>query len=99
MLQKLRTVEQAELGLDVENFQTGASGCGLCALFGLRESGVTHLKVVGRGNHTEAMLQDIRQLKRSLEILETAGTEREFQRNMKTEIFPDGCSGNCYYRS
>lgn len=99
MLQKLRTVEQAEPGLDVENFQTGASGCGLCALFGLRESGVTHLKVVGRGNHTEAMLQDIRQLKRSLEILETAGTEREFQRNMKTEIFPDGCSGNCYYRS
>lgn len=99
MLQKLRTVEQADLGLDVENFQTGASGCGLCALFGLRESGVTHLKVVGRGNHTEAMLQDIRQLKRSLEILETAGTEREFQRNMKTEIFPDGCSGNCYYRS
>ena len=99
MLQKLRTVEQAEPGLDVENFQTGASGCGLCTLFGLRESGVTHLKVVGRGNHTEAMLQDIRQLKRSLEILETAGTEREFQRNMKTEIFPDGCSGNCYYRS
>lgn len=99
MLQKLRTVEQAEPGLDVENFQTGASGCGLCALFGLRESGVTHLKVVGRGNHTEAMLQDIRQLKRSLEILETAGTEREFQRNMKTEIFPGGCSGNCYYRS
>lgn len=99
MLQKLRTVEQAEPGLDVENFLTGVSGCGLCALFGLRESGITHLKVVGRGNHTEAMLQDIRQLKQSLEILETAWTKREFQRNMKTEIFPDGCSGNCYYRS
>lgn len=99
ILQKLRTVEQTEPSLDVEKFLTGASGCGLCALFGLQESGITHLKVVGRGNHTEAMLQDIRQLKRSLEILETAGTEREFQRSMKTEIFPSGCSGNCYYRS
>lgn len=98
MLQKLRTVEQTEPGLDVENFQTGASGCGLCALFGLRESGITHLKVVGRGNHTEAMLQDIRQVKRALEMLETVGTKEEFQKQMKAEVFPNGCSGNCYYR-
>ncbi len=98
MLQKLRTMEQAEPGLDVENFLTGVSGCGLCALFELRESKITHLKVVGRGNHTESMLQDIRQVKRALEMLETAGTKEEFQKQMKAEVFPGGCSGNCYYR-
>ena len=65
----------------------------------IRQKESRELEVMLQKLHTEAMLQDIRQLKRSLEILETAGTEREFQRNMKTEIFPDGCSGNCYYRS
>lgn len=98
MLQKLRTVESTELSPDVENFRTGASGCGLCALFELRESKITHLKVVGRGNHTESMLQDIRQVKRALEMLETVGTKEEFQKQMKSEVFPGGCSGNCYYR-
>lgn len=98
MLQKLRTVEPTELSPDVENFQTGESGCGLCALFELRESKITHLKVVGRGNHTESMLQDIRQVKRALEMLETVGTKEEFQKQMKAEVFPGGCSGNCYYR-
>ena len=98
MLQKLRTVEPTELSPAVENFRTGESGCGLCALFELRESKITHLKVVGRGNHTESMLQDIRQVKRALEMLETARTKEAFQKQMKSEVFPGGCSGNCYYR-
>lgn len=98
MLQKLRTVEPTELSPAVENFRTGESGCGLCALFELWESKITHLKVVGRGNHTESMLQDIRQVKRALEMLETARTKEEFQKQMKAEVFPGGCSGNCYYR-
>lgn len=28
----------------------GATGCGLCALYQLRAAGITHLKLVGRGN-------------------------------------------------
>ena len=78
--------------------RTGASGCGLCALWKLRNIGVTHLKVVGRGNHTESMLRDIRQLKKAFAILDTVERESEFQKQIQERLFPNGCSGNCYYR-
>lgn len=97
-LQKLQTKEHTEEGFYVENGQTGASGCGLCALWKLRNIGVTHLKVVGRGNHTESMLRDIRQLKKAFTILDTVERESEFQKQIQERLFPNGCSGNCYYR-
>ena len=83
--------------LDVENYRTGAGGCGLCALHDLQKAGITYLKIVGRGNYAEFMRQDIIRLKKALMILETAETKREFRDRMKRELFPDGCSQNCYY--
>ena len=35
-----------------DGYLCGATGCGLCALYRLREIGITHLKLVGRGNYT-----------------------------------------------
>lgn len=61
------------------------------------KAGITYLKIVGRGNYTEFMQQDIIRLKKALMILETAETKREFRDRMKQELFPDGCSQNCYY--
>ncbi len=78
---------------------TGATGCGLCALYRMQKAGVTHLKLVGRGNHTDCMQRDIRQMKNALHILENSENEAQFQREMKRALFSGGtCSGECYYR-
>lgn len=70
---------------DDNGYLCGATGCGLCALYRLRDAGITHLKLVGRGNYTDFMEKDIRNLKAA------------FRTEMKKQIFPYGCSGNCYY--
>ncbi len=76
---------------------TGFSGCALCSLWKLREAGITHLKVVSRGNDTVSAVNDIKALKRALCILEESRTEEIFINDMKRELFPSGCSNNCYY--
>lgn len=80
-----------------EGYLCGATGCGLCALYRLREIGITHLKLVGRGNYTDFMEQDIRMLRQALAILETSASEKDFQLNMREQLFPQGCSSHCYY--
>jgi len=75
----------------------GESGCGLCALWRLRDAGITHLKLVGRGAHTEDMLRDIRACKQALYILGQSQDEEQYLKEMKATIFPEACSGCCYY--
>lgn len=84
--------------IETEREIPGKSGCGLCALWKLRDAGVEYLKLVGRGNYSEDMVRDIQALKQALACLSTSASEEEYIRNMKKKIFPDGCSGNCYYR-
>lgn len=83
---------------DPTGYLCGETGCGLCALYQLKQAGITHLKLVGRGNYTDYMEKDIRNLRNSLRLLEESGDEAEFKSKMKSGIFPGGCSGNCYYR-
>ena len=78
-------------------YLTGQSGCGLCALWKLQEAGVHYLKIVGRGNYQEDMIKDIKALRKALTILENSASEEEYITKMKKQIFPKGCSGNCYY--
>ena len=81
-----------------DGYLCGATGCGLCTLKQLSDVGITHLKLVGRGNYTDFMERDIRNLRRTLEILEDSSTEEEYIRAMKAELFPNGCSHMCYAR-
>lgn len=81
-----------------DGYLCGATGCGLCALYQLQKAGITHVKLVGRGNYVDFMERDIRNLKRALKILEESCTEEQYQKRMKQTLFPCGCSGNCYYR-
>lgn len=81
-----------------DGYLCGATGCGLCILKQLSDAGITHLKLVGRGNYTDFMERDIRNLRRTLEILEDSSTEEEYIRAMKAELFPNGCSHMCYAR-
>ena len=83
---------------DEDGYLCGETGCGLCALYPLKEAGITHLKLVGRGNYVDHMEKDIRNLRKALDILETAENEEKFQCTIKRTVFPHGCSGKCYYR-
>ena len=51
----------------------GESGCGLCALYDLGQAGITHLKIVGRGNHPDRMVEDIRAMK---DVYKRQGVDR-----------------------
>ncbi|MBU5482614.1 peptidase U32 family protein [Blautia sp. MSJ-19] len=83
---------------DIDGYFCGKTGCGLCALYQLKESGITHLKLVGRGNYTDFMEKDIRNLRKALDILEHSTSEKMFRQNLKRELFPYECSENCYYK-
>ena len=96
--QEKENSEYDEKKYDSDGYLCGATGCGLCALYRLREAGITHLKLVGRGNYADFMEKDIRNLRAALGILENTGTEAEYIRKMKRELFPYGCSGMCYYK-
>ena len=67
----------------------GAGGCGICALDVLEKAGITHLKLVGRGNTPEKMVRDIAFLKQALSC----------RGNVKQAMFPGGCPGACYYET
>lgn len=95
---RIQGKEGKGLPLDEDGYLTGSTGCGLCALYRMKQVGITHLKLVGRGNYTDFMEKDIRQLRKVLDILEKSDKELQYQREMKASLFPDGCSQNCYYR-
>lgn len=95
---------------EVPSYILGSSGCGICALKRLEDAGVTHLKVVGRGNSIDNMEKDVSGLRRALDILK--GTENKkilgnnmcgsqinisFEKKIKEEIFQGKCSKECYY--
>lgn len=97
---KFNEIEHEDLPGDMneeEEYVVGESGCGLCALWQLREAGVTHLKLVGRGLSPDCMIKDIKETRKALEILETSQNEEEYLHRMKRALFPEGCSRNCYY--
>ena len=95
---RIQGKEGKGLPLDEDGYLTGSTGCGLCALYRMKQVGMTHLKLVGRGNYTDFMEKDIRQLRKVLDILENSDSEAQYQKKMKASLFPDGCSRNCYYR-
>lgn len=95
---RIQEKEGKGLPLNEDGYLTGSTGCGLCALYRMKQVGITHLKLVGRGNYTDFMEKDIRQLRKALDILEKSDNELQYQREMKASLFPDGCSQNCYYR-
>lgn len=91
------TDEMENSSCDDSGYLCGETGCGLCALYQLRKAGITHLKLVGRGNYVDYMENDIRSLKHALNILDRSLSEADFITKMKSQLFPDGCSKNCYY--
>ncbi len=75
----------------------GYTGCGLCELYRLKKSGITHLKVVGRGAPAEQMERDIIYLKEALNILKNSNDEKSYKRTLINNLLKKKCSKNCYY--
>ena len=75
----------------------GKGGCGLCALYALQKIGITHLKIVSRGNYKEDTIADILALKKALAIAINSKSEKEYINTMKNVLFTNGCSMNCYF--
>ncbi|WP_160686599.1 U32 family peptidase [Clostridium sp. C2-6-12] len=75
----------------------GETGCGLCALKKLKMAGVTHLKVVGRGNSVDNMKRDVENLRKAIGMLEDIGDSNTYEISVKNRLFNGKCSGQCYY--
>ncbi|MBW6410132.1 U32 family peptidase [Clostridium weizhouense] len=89
---------------DIENedetedlYILGGTGCGLCSLKRLKESGVTHLKVVGRGNSINNMEKDVQNLKKAINMLDNIKDNKVYKESVKDKLFNGKCSGECYY--
>lgn len=78
-------------------YALGSTGCGLCSLKMLEKAGVTHLKVVGRGNFIDFMEKDVRSLKKAISMLDDTEDSESYKKMVKDKLFHGKCSGKCYY--
>jgi len=81
---------------DTEVYVPGLTGCAICSLYEMREAGITHIKLVSRGEDSESTVRDIEILKQALDLLGRSDSEKEYKNRIFTDIFADGCSRNCY---
>jgi U32 family peptidase len=95
-----RQEEKISEDYDIENedtYRLGSTGCGLCSLKRLQEAGVTHLKVVGRGNFIEFMEKDVQNLKKAISMLDDTEDSATYEKRVKNQLLHGKCSGKCYY--
>ncbi len=83
---------------DPGNQLVGATGCGMCAIYDMIKMGMTHVKLVSRGNYAQDTIRDIKALKLAIQIAEAAESAEAYKKGMKKQIFPKDCSHACYYR-
>lgn len=96
-----KELEDEELYLENEykndSYLLGSTGCGICELKKLKESGVTHLKVVGRGKYIDDIEKDIIGLKQAINIIENIEDDENYKKVIKNKLFKGKCSKECYY--
>ena len=91
-------------GISIENkdgieeyYTLGNTGCGICSLQKLKNAGVTHLKVVGRGNFINIMEKDVQNLRKAIDMLNDIDENENYEKIIKDKLFNVRCSGKCYY--
>jgi len=78
-------------------YKLGENGCGLCKILELKEIGITHLKVVGRGNLLERLINDVKNVKDIIGIAEDERNTKHFETTVKEKYFNNKCPDKCYY--
>lgn len=96
-LQKSSAINNINLKRDSNTL--GKSGCGLCKICELRNIGVSHLKVVGRGKCLEYLIENIRSTKEIIKIANNETDSNEFEKLIKCKYFNSNCTNFCYYPS
>ncbi|MCI6859164.1 MAG: U32 family peptidase [Eubacterium sp.] len=66
--------------------------CGMCALYRMKEMGIRSLKIVGRSDQHKAVCEDIRLVRKNIEIANKASCEEEYLHSM---IFPSNAKKKC----
>jgi len=66
--------------------------CGMCALYRLREIGVSALKIVGRADSPESLIEDIHLTMENMKIMQNSSSESEFLSRM---ILPKDSKKQC----
>ena len=96
-----KELEDEELYLENEyendSYLLGSTGCGICELKKLKEAGVTHLKVVGRGKYIDDIEKDIIGLKQAINIIGNIEDDENYKKVIKNKLFKGKCSKECYY--
>lgn len=92
--------EAAEEAHDVYSNQLFIRACGMCALWHLKQAGVSSYKIVGRGDEIDHLCADVEITARNLEAANSANTFHDYMRSMEKpgnrEVL---CRGHrsCYY--
>ena len=68
--------------------------CAMCALYRMKEMGISALKIVGRADNYESVCEDIRLAKRNLQIVENSSSEKEYLDSME---FPPHAEKKCMW--
>ena len=85
-----------------ERYHMDQFPCGACALHELDRIGVTHLKIVGRGNSTRRKIADVRFLRSLVTLVESRKLSRakfrESARLLHAHVYRQPCTAvSCYY--
>lgn len=81
-----------------ESYKLGSTGCGICSLKELKDAGVTHLKVVGRGNFIDNIEKDVLNLKKAIKMINVQKSDSEYKKIVMEKLFKSRCSKECYYK-
>ncbi len=77
-----------------------SASCGLCALYQFVKMNIAAYKIVGRADNQEGILNDIRLVKKNIEIAESCASQDEFfEKMLKIPNSYEGCKLGlgCYY--
>ncbi len=76
----------------------GEEGCGVCKIKKMKNIGITHVKVVGRGYDLQTMIRDIRAVKEIIQFADEISDCTVFEHMVKEKFFGGQCPAYCYYQ-
>lgn len=80
-----------------DTYSLAENGCGICKIYQLSKIGVTHIKLVGRGNSLMMLKRDVCALKKAIDMILISKSADEYEKRIKHEMFRDKCPSLCYY--
>lgn len=96
---KIKEVESMNLTEEDRKpiYRLGETGCGVCKIGDLRDAGITHLKVVGRGNSLKNIINDVKNVRDIIQMTELERDNMKSCTAIKEKYFPGKCPEHCYY--